>query len=345
MCASMPSIAAKALNPPQPPFSKKERRGDFLHVVAAAILNDGGQVLIARRPDHVHQGGKWEFPGGKVEIGESPCRALRRELFEELGISVEGCEPLIQIRHRYPDKAVLLDVWKVARYVGEPHGRAGQALAWVAREDLWRFAFPAANYPVLKALILPDVYLITPEPQGDEPSFLTRLETALRTGVRLVQLRAPRLEHSRYCELARVVLQHCRAHGARLMLNGEPEWVVRLNADGVHLNSARLRAMRTRPLPKDHFVAASCHDAEEIAHANRIDADFAVLSPVRPTPGHPGARALGWHMFGELCADATVPVYALGGMTVRDVNRAKEHGAQGIAAMRGLWAGLGLENK
>jgi 8-oxo-dGTP diphosphatase len=305
--------------------------------VAAAVFNVNSEVLIARRPNHIHQGGKWEFPGGKVEPGERARDALCRELFEELGIRAQTFEPLIRIRHHYPDKAVLLDVWKVTHYTSEPHGREGQALTWSAPQDLSRFTFPAANYPILKALILPELYLITPEPGYDDASFLDCLKAALRQGIRLVQLRAPALEVSRYCELAAATIQCCHAHGARLLINGEPEWAMRLNADGVHLNSVRLRATHTRPLPKHYLVAASCHDQGEIARANAIDADLAVVAPVKATPSHPDAKPLGWRVFQDLCADATMPVYALGGMSASDLRLAKRSGGQGIAAIRALW--------
>ena len=121
--------------------------------VAVGILTDAaGAILLARRPDHAHQGGLWEFPGGKVEAGETVARALARELREELGITVQAAEPLLQVHHAYPDKAVLLDVWRVTAYRGEPHGREGQPLAWTLPERLTDFAFPAADAPIIQWL-------------------------------------------------------------------------------------------------------------------------------------------------------------------------------------------------
>jgi 8-oxo-dGTP diphosphatase len=310
----------------------------FVHVVVAAIFNLHGQVLIARRPTHVHQGGLWEFPGGKVEPGESTLGALRRELFEELAIRVQCCEPLIQIRHRYPDKAVLLDVWKVTRYAGDPYGREGQPLAWISRQEFSRFKFVAANQPILKAIGLPDLYLITPEPGEDQVLFLSGLEDGLRAGIRLVQLRAPNYDADCYCELARAAIQRCHAHGTRLLINGEPEWAVELQADGVHLNSARLQVAAARPLGREYLVGASCHNAAEIVRANDVEADFAVVSPIKATLSHPDATPLGWRRFSELCVQAEMPAYALGGMCPGDQIKAKRCGGQGIAAIRKLWS-------
>lgn len=122
--------------------------------VAVGIIRDSaGAVLIARRPEQVHQGGLWEFPGGKMEFSETAEAALRRELREELGIDVQSAEPLLQVRHAYADKTVLLDVWRVAAYRGEPHGREGQPLLWVRPADMEALAFPAADAPIIAHLV------------------------------------------------------------------------------------------------------------------------------------------------------------------------------------------------
>lgn len=123
-----------------------------IHVAVGIITDAAGAILIARRPDHAHQGGLWEFPGGKVEADETVERALARELREELGITVQAAEPLLQVRHGYPDKDVLLDVWRVTAYRGEPRGREQQPLAWVSPARLADFAFPAADEPIIVKL-------------------------------------------------------------------------------------------------------------------------------------------------------------------------------------------------
>jgi 8-oxo-dGTP diphosphatase len=310
-----------------------------IHVAAAAIVGNDGRVLLARRPAHLHQGGLWEFPGGKLEAGEAVEAGLTRELEEELGLTPTRYRPLIRVHHRYPQREVLLDVWRVEAWRGDPHGREGQPVEWVGPRDLVQRAFPAANLPVVTAVRLPETYLITPEPGPDHDAFLTRLERSLVTGVGLVQLRAPGLEPSRFRRLARAVLERCRGLGVPLLVNGPPGLLEEVPADGVHLSAAWLRACRERPLADSRWVAASCHDRAELAHARRIGVDFAVLSPLRPTPSHPGARALGWWRFWTLAEEATFPVYALGGVGREDLPLAWSHGAQGIAAIRGLWSG------
>ena len=127
----------------------------LVHVAVGVICDADQRILIARRADHLHQGGLWEFPGGKVETGETVQEALVRELQEELAIAVapEGCQPLTEIHHDYGDKAVLLDVWWVRQFSGEPQGAEGQPLQWVAPHTLNDYPFPAANRAIIDAIL------------------------------------------------------------------------------------------------------------------------------------------------------------------------------------------------
>lgn len=307
-----------------------------LHVAAAAIFDvSATRVLLARRPDDKHQGGKWEFPGGKVEAGEDVQTALARELDEELGIVPTRARPLIRVTHHYPERSVLLDVWRVDAFSGDPHGREGQAVEWVALDDLGKRDFPPANRPIVRAASLPGRYLITPDlPQpGTQHDFLDTLAKAISDGVRLVQLRV-RSPSDAFVGACRDI---AHAGGARLLLNGDPELALRLGLDGVHLNVRRMRELDVRPLAADMLVGASCHDPAELAKAAAIDADFAVLSPMRVTPSHPDVAALGWQRFRKWTDEAALPVYALGGVGVADLAGAWQAGGQGIAAIRGLW--------
>ncbi len=310
----------------------------MVHVAVAVVVNERNEVLLALRPEDKHQGGLWEFPGGKVEAGEGVVQALERELLEEVGIGVKQARPLIQIRHHYGDKSVWLDVWRVERFDGEAHGREGQAVEWVAPERLHERRFPAANRAIVTAVQLPDRYLITPEPD-DLDLFMQQLERSLVAGVRLVQLRARSLPAEAYAGLAQRVLARCRHHGARLLLNAEPLLAERLGADGVHLNSSRLMALSERPLASPRLVAASCHNAGELARAQAIGADFALISPVAATASHPDATPLGWSRMGALLESVALPVFALGGVGPGDLATAYQHGAQGVAAIRSLWGG------
>jgi len=123
-----------------------------VHVAVGVILDASGNILITRRSPDSHQGGLWEFPGGKVEPGESLGKALARELREELGIEIGRTSPLLEIRHDYGDTRVLLDVHVVWEFAGEARGLEGQPLAWVASGALSRYQFPAANVPIIEAI-------------------------------------------------------------------------------------------------------------------------------------------------------------------------------------------------
>jgi 8-oxo-dGTP diphosphatase len=310
---------------------------DVQQVVAAVIINPAGQVLLARRPLDRHQGGLWEFPGGKLERGEEPRAALVRELHEELGIVARAVRPLIKVAHAYPEKSVLLDVWRVNAFNGEPHGREGQPIEWVFQRDLPYRDFPAANRPIVTAARLPSVYLITPEPD-DTARFFARLEALLAAGIDLVQLRAKTFDEAAYIRLARQAVSLCAGTGVRLLLNAPPALAEELGAAGVHLPSAALMALNERPLSPEQWVAASCHSRAELEHARRIGVDFVVVAPVAATGSHPEARPLGWHNLRRLAEPATLPVYALGGVALQDIPVAWEHGCQGIASISGLWA-------
>lgn len=310
---------------------------DWLHVVAAVIRGADGRILLAQRPADKHQGGKWEFPGGKREAGESSMDALARELDEELGIHVQQAEPLIKVRYVYPERAVLLDVWEVSTFSGKPHGREGQPVAWFNAPELSALEFPAANTPIVSAAQLPAQCLVTPDPQ-DERGFLAGLERALQAGVRLVQLRAKSLSVDEYTALAQQAVSLAHRYEAKLLLNAASLLVP--EADGLHLSSQALAQARTRDalLTQGKLLSASCHSLEELQQATALGVDFALLGAVQATTSHPNGAVLGWPAFQTYAESVNFPVYALGGMQTTDVSTARLHGGQGIAAIRSLWA-------
>jgi 8-oxo-dGTP diphosphatase len=309
-----------------------------IHVAAAAILDVEGRVLITKRADHLHQGGLWEFPGGKLEAGESAEAALVRELKEELDILPRTVEPLIRIHHQYDDRHVRLDFFRVTHFEGEARGMEGQPLRWLSPAEMRPQDFPAADRPVITALQLPERYLITGENPADSPDFLRRLESSLKAGLRLVQLRAHELEDRPYRDLLNKALALCRRFDARLLVNRPCNcchWIGL--ADGIHLTSKQLLALQHRP-GELTLVGASCHNPEELARAAALQLDYALLSPVMPTASHAESVGIGWERFAEWVDGINLPVYALGGMRSELLDRAKEAGGQGIAGIRGFWA-------
>ncbi len=305
--------------------------------MAGAIADTAGRILVAKRPEHVHQGGLWEFPGGKLESGESPLHGLRRELSEELGIEVRASRPLIRVHHDYGDRQVLLDVHRVSDYSGLPRGREGQPLAWLHPDTMEAAYFPAADRPIINALRLPSLLLVTGAGSARPDIFLARLARALANGVRLVQLRAHDLSDSAYRSLSARAHALCQQHRARLLLNRHPDLIADIPRHGIHLSGLHLGELSTRPGRADDLVGASCHDAADLQRAEALGLEYALLSPVKQTASHPNALALGWPRFASLVEPVSLPVYALGGLTPGDLDTAFMHGAQGIAAIRGLW--------
>jgi 8-oxo-dGTP diphosphatase len=285
--------------------------------------------------------GRWEFPGGKLHDGESQDAALARELAEELGVVVHASRPLIEIRHRYVDRDVVLHVWIVVRWDGEVQGREGQALQWLDLRGLCSVDLLEADRPILAALALPDRYLITGGRVDDRGRFLARLDAALGRGIELVQLRAPGLPAEALARLAREAAPICRARGARLLINGDPSDTMTLalsaGAHGVHVPARHLERLATCERPRDMLIAASVHDASELRAARERGADFAVLGPLRATPSHAGVEPLGWTRFAALARGAGLPVYALGGVGPADLRDAWHAGAQGVAGIRAFW--------
>jgi len=311
--------------------------GNELHIAVGVIVNARREVLLARRPFDLHQGGLWEFPGGKVEAGENVREALARELSEELNIRVTHARPLIRIHHEYPEYPVLLDVWCVDGWEGEAFGREGQPIEWVAAHTLHEREFPAANQAILSAVKLPPLYLITPDLGNNHDTFLEAAEECLRAGTRLIQLRCKRLTPELFRKAVRELGGLCRQYDAALILNASPAEAIAGGADGIHLPSARLLQLNERPLDGQYLVAASCHNRMEVEHACRLGLDFVVVSPVQPTPSHPDAEPIGWDGLRWLTEYSSIPVYALGGMRPHDMSRAWYGGAQGIAMLSSVW--------
>ncbi|TCV94971.1 8-oxo-dGTP diphosphatase [Luteibacter rhizovicinus] len=309
-----------------------------MHVVAGVLVDAAGRVLLAQRPPGKHLAGMWEFPGGKLEPGETPLEALRRELDEELGIDVDlsATEPLIRIPWQYGERAMLLEAIVVRRWHGEARALDAQDIAWHAPRAVDPALLAPADRPILAAAWLPGRYPITPADAGIDAA-KAAVNAALDRGDTLIQLRLPELPIDVVRDLAAQLLPRARSKQAVLLLNGDIDGARRLgDGVGVHLRSAQLRELTSRPLPLGRVVGASCHDEAELAHAVRLGADFATLSPVLPTASHPDAATLGWKRFAELAESASLPVYALGGMTQALLSRAREASGQGIAGITGL---------
>lgn len=307
----------------------------LVRVAAAVIERADGEVLLAQRPPGKAYAGYWEFPGGKLEPGETAQAALARELHEELGIVVRKASPWLVQEFVYPHAHVELHFFRVRAWDGAFVGHDGQAFAWQDPRAIRVAPLLPANTRVMRALELPGVYAITCAEDIGEDAFLSRAERVLGGGVRLLQVREKTWERARReAFAARIVALAARA-GARVLWNGNADDARRLGCAGVHWTSQALASATSRP--HDLIVGASCHTHADVMRAGALDVDFAVLGPVCATPTHPEATPLGWAGFAQAALATRVPIYALGGLASGDLDEAVAHGAHGIAMRRHAW--------
>ena len=308
--------------------------------VAAAVIErraaDGSfEFLFGQRAPGTFYPGYWEFPGGKVEPGETPHAALVRELGEELGIGVTRADPWLRREHVYEHAHVRLNFFRVRDWCGELHDHVHSALAWQRADGLTVSPMLPANAPVLAALALPDFYALTHAGEIGIDAQLLALAHALEGGLKLVQLREPQLDAARRSAFVHAAVDLCHQYGARVLVNGDLGLAAAAGADGVHLPAVQLAAQTARPdFP---LVAASCHSSAELESAARLGCDFAVFGPVRATVSHPGVAGIGWDNFAAALGVSPLPTFALGGMSRTDLDAAQRAGAHGIAAIRAAW--------
>lgn len=324
---------------PQPENKK------IVEVSAAVLQRPDGSFLLAQRPTDKIWAGYWEFPGGKIEPGETAHHALVRELREELGIEVQTAYPWLTRVFTYPHATVRLSFFRVTEWSGEMHPHEGQQFAWQSSLTLALSQgerglisvepILPANAPIIRALELPTLYAISNAAElGVEP-FLVRLQARLDAGLQLVQLREKHLSHDELHALALRMVAMMQPYGAKLIVNADVELAREIGADGVQLTAAQVASLDERPdVP---WCGASCHSAEELRRAEALGCDFALLSPVLPTQSHPGEPTLGWEKFTECVSGSTIPVYALGGLSNDDMHTAWQRGAHGIALLRQAW--------
>jgi 8-oxo-dGTP diphosphatase len=269
----------------------------MVEVAVAVLERPDGAFLLAQRPRGRVYAGWWEFPGGKIEAGETPEAALARELQEELGVGVGRAYPWITREHTYSHARVRLHFFRVVEWSGEPRAKEHETI-------------------------------------GAEP-MREQVERRLASGLRLLQIRDKGLSPGAREALARSVVALAHRYGARALVNSDIDLARRVGADGVHWAARDLMELRARP--EGLLAGASCHDAAELAHAVNLEFDFAVLGPVNPTATHPGAATLGWTRFAGLASGIAIPVYAIGGLASADLEDARRAGAHGIAMIRGAW--------
>jgi 8-oxo-dGTP diphosphatase len=308
----------------------------LIDVAAAIIEKPNGEFLLAQRPPGKVYAGYWEFPGGKLDAGESVASALARELHEELGIDVISSRPWLTLIYSYPHARVRLHFRRVSHWRGEPQSREAQQLAWQDPKHVHVSPMLPANAPILRALRLPSCYGITNAGELGVEVALSCLRQALSNGLRLVQVREKALAVDELRHFAARCVSQCHSFGAKVLINSDTALAREVGADGVHLPGVRLAGLEGRP--EAQLCAASCHNKAELDRAAALGMDFVVLGPVKQTRSHPSAMPMGWVGFADFIEDYSLPVYALGGLTPAELPTAWQVGAQGIAMQRGVWA-------
>jgi len=303
-------------------------------VAAAVIERPDGTFLLAQRPEGKPYPGYWEFPGGKIEVGEDPASALARELREELGIEVRESTPWITRVYAYTHATVRLHFLRVTRWDGEPQPLEDQAIRWQCVESPDVAPMLPANAPVLAALALPSVMVVSDAARMGIDDWVRALAARAPDEKLLVQVREKGMDRQKLQHLVSRALARMSPFGARMVVNSDCGTLPQ--CDGVHLTSHALMAATARP--PGSLVGASCHDAAELDQAARLGLDYAVVGTVKPTASHPGAKPLGWDAFAALAADRPMPVYAIGGLTRADLREARRRGAHGVALLSAAFA-------
>ncbi|MDD9317732.1 NUDIX domain-containing protein [Acinetobacter lactucae] len=290
--------------------------------VAIAILIHRGKILVGWRQEEQHQGGKHEFPGGKVEQGETPEDACRREIYEEVGIGLKDWHQFDYIHHEYDDIIVNLHLFH--SYVpDELLNLIHQPWAWYTRDQLLHLNFPKANKDIIKRLYWPHLIKISNTLKPVESSDA------------LLYWRIENEAEQQYIEQLTALDEGQRSN---LIINVDmwrqlsPELQKQIKT--VHLKQSQLMNLHKGDLTVGVRYIGACHDAVSLKQAQQVGCDAVFISPVKPTTTHPEAVALGWERFSELARNSQIPVFALGGVHPDDLATAQLHGAYGLAGIR-----------
>ena len=243
----------------------------------------------------------------------------------------------IRLDHNYPDRHVRLHVFEVNDFSGIPHGKEGQAIQWVQPQECSRLDFLEANKPIVDAVLLPKLILITDIAKYGLEQTLTRIDDLQQSqGSLIVQLRE-NTSDTVLLNLYKTKIEQLLKHESFLILNGEPSLAQELGFSGIQLSSRIASRVTKRAEIKVPWVSASCHESSELRHAEKI-ADFALLSPIQATTSHPNESPKGWNFFKTHAQEAALPVYALGGLSTHDFKNARLNQAQGVAILSAAWS-------
>ena len=306
-----------------------------VHVSVAVLINDSDQVLFGQRPPPKSWEGWWEFPGGKVEKNENFSDALCREVYEELGVQITKYNKWITRKYSYDNLEVTLHFFKVFEWVGKIMPQENQKLVWTSLKNLKVSPILPANLFIQSAFYLPDYYAITNLSETKKNVFLSQLQQKVDNGLKMIQIREKDINLEELKIFAKEVIDICKKRSVKVIINSNINLALELGADGIHLTSNDLKIIKE--LPKGLIIGASCHNLQEVKMAEKMNVNFAVLSPVKKTLSHIEIKPMGWKKFKEITNKSKIPIYALGGLGLKDYETALQNGGIGIASLRLIW--------
>lgn len=305
--------------------------------VAVGVIIQNDQVLICWRDASLHQGNRYEFPGGKLEPGESPAQALKRELKEELNIDIQHTVRAQLLYFNYPEKTVCLHIFKVTEFTGQPIGQQQQAVLWVHKDQLATYRFPDANAPILRMLKLPEQYIIT-QPLAQAQSIQDWLDWHVKHVplTSWLYVREKTMSPTAY----KNIIKSFSNFRADLHLVADFSYINNLTDQldelhGVHLSERNLMRLNQPLQISAHLLSfAACHDQAAISQANLLNVDAVLVSPLHSTLSHPQQSALGWEKWQALSEQSHVPVFALGGVAPANLKQVQKASGFGVAGIR-----------
>ena len=312
-----------------------EPKAVHVNVSVAVLINANDQVLLGQRPPPKSWEGWWEFPGGKIEKGETSSDALYREIYEEIGVKITKFEKWVTRKYFYGGNDITLHFFKVHKWEGEVTSKENQKLVWTYLKNPSVSPILPANLFIQKSFDLPKYYAITNLSETSRQVFFNQLQNKISNGLKMIQVREKNISIDDFKVFSKEVIRICKPKNVKVIINSDVNLAYEIKADGVHLTSKDLISIKK--LPKNLIVSASCHNQEEIDIAEKLNINFLVLSAVRKTLSHPNIKPIGWDKFEKIANRVNTPIYALGGLGVKDYRIALENGAVGIASQRLIW--------
>ena len=304
-------------------------------VSVAVLINNNRQVLLGQRPHPKSWEGWWEFPGGKIEKGETSVDALYREIDEEIGVKITQFKKWVIRKYSHGGNDITLHFFKVYGWEGEVTSKENQKLVWTHLQNPNVSPILPANLFIQKAFDLPKYYAITNLSETSKKVFFNQLQNRISNGLKMIQVREKNISFDEFKIFSNEVIKICKPKGVKVIINSDVNLAYEIKADGVHLRSKDLISIKK--IPKNLIVSASCHTQEEIYIAEKLNINFLVLSAIKKTLSHPDIKPIGWDEFENIANRVNTPIYALGGLGVNDYSIALENGAIGIASQRSIW--------